>query len=299
MQTGMTIRPVILVLFLCACGASVDSIARQASKAAVGEGAEALTEEKTQHSLAEASKDPELQAATTRMTDQIAEGILKALSTEQAKGQIGVLTKQITENAVKELMAELGSQETKARLAGLTSLMASAAMQQVANSLQTDLRPAVRAMIQDDIGPGIASALGAQLQPVLGQTAQTVAYNAVVGANRSLGDALQRDEGLAARVDDGARAGLGFLWLPLSVLGLLTVMAMSLAVVMVARARRTRAEVDRLESATLLLATAMRERRETAETDEIVAVVQQALEGRAEKSGKHRIIGALGLRKSG
>jgi anti-sigma factor ChrR (cupin superfamily) len=70
-------------------------------------------------------------------------------------------------------------------------------------------------------------------------------------------------------------------------------------VILVARAWRTRAEVDRLESATLLLATAMRERQQNAQSDEIVAVVQQALEGRADKSGKHRITGALGLRKSG
>jgi hypothetical protein len=57
--------------------------------------------------------------------------------------------------------------------------------------------------------------------------------------------------------------------------------------------------VERLESATLLLATAMRERQQTEQSDEIVAIVQQALEGRAEKSGKHRIMGALGMRKAG
>jgi len=56
-----------------------------------------------------------------------------------------------------------------------------------------------------------------------------------------------------------------------------------------ARARRTRAEVNRLERATLLLATAMREQKPHADTDVVVAAVQDALAQRGDRSGSHRI----------
>jgi hypothetical protein len=287
----MTARPLlpVLGLLLCACVPSVDGMARQASRAAVDEGSEALTDQDTQNSLAEASKDPKLQAATQRMTDQIAEGVLKSLDSEQAHVQIGKITKSVTESAVKELLAELGSQQTKRELVGLTSVVTDAAMKQVVGSLQTDLRPALRAMIREDIGPEVAATLGAQLQPALGQTAQTVAYHAVVGANRSLGDAWTGDDGLMAHSADVGRIGRSWLWLPLSVLGMLTLMMLAGAVMMVARARRTRAEVNRLERATLLLATAMREQKPHADTDVLVAAVQDALAQRADRSGSHRV----------
>jgi hypothetical protein len=291
---------VVLALGLSACAPSVNAIARQASKAAVDEGAEELTRGDTQQSLQQASQDPQLQAAATNMTEQVTEGVLKALDSEQAHDQISSLTRAATQ----QVLASLGSPQAREQFAGLTAGVANAALEQVASRLNDDFRPALRAAIQEDIAHGLAGALRSeQLQPALGQTAQTVAYHAVMGANSGLGAAWLGSDGMMgeARAATGSIAsmGIGWVWVALAVLGMFTLMLISGAVMMLARARRSKAEVERLESATLLLATAMRERQQTEQSDEIVAIVQQALEGRAEKSGKHRIMGALGMRKAG
>jgi len=293
----------ILGLALVACAPSVNGIARQASKAAVDEGAETLEQEDTQKSLQKASRDPEIQAATQEMTNQIAQGVLQAMTSDPGRGQLTSLTREVTQTAVQQMVAALGSQQTKAHLVGLTNAVAEAALKQAAASMQTEFRPVVRAMIQEDVAQGMAHALATDLKPQLGATAQNVAYHAMLGANGGLGDAWRGSDGMLGEARS-ASAGFGpmsqsWLWGGLTLMGLLTLMLASVAVMMVARARRTRAEVSRLESATLLLATAMRERQATEQTDEIVAIVQQALEGRHERTGKHRIIDALRMRKAG
>lgn len=300
----MTLRTQLctVALLLVGCAPSVNAVARQASKAAVDEGAEELTRQDTQEALADAAKDPDIRQATSAMTDQIAEGILKSLESERAHQQIAGLTRTITQTAVQQLVASLGSQQTRAQLVGLTSAVTDAALKQAAASLQTEFRPVVRAMIQEDIAKGMASALKNDLQPELGATAQNVAYHAVVGANNGLGAAWAGSDGMVGEARMAGPATLSsvrpWLWGALTMVGLVTLIFLSAAAMMIARARRTRAEVARLESATLLLATAMRERQQTQNSDEIVTIVQQALEGRAERTGKHRILGALRMRKA-
>jgi len=298
MRTHTTL--VLLTLSLSACAGTVNDVARQASKAAVDEGAEELTKQDTQQSLQNAAEDPQIQAATAAMTEQVAQGVLNSLDSDQAKEQIAGLTR----TAVQQLVASLGSQQTRAQLAALTGSVADAALAQVATSLKEDFRPAIRSMIQEDLAQGMAAALQSQqLQPALGQAAQTVAYHAVMGANDGLGAAWLGSDGMMgeARSMSGSVAGfgMGWVWVALAALGMFTLMMVSGATMMIARSRRTHHEVERLESATLLLATAMREKQQTEQTDEILAVVQQALEGRAEKSGKHRILDALRMRKAG
>lgn len=294
-----TLLPLV-ALVVASCAPSVNAVARQASKAAVDEGAEELTREDTQQSLQEAAQDPKLQEAATTLTEQVTEGVLRALESDQAHERIMSLTKAATE----QMIASLGSEPTRARLSGLTSAIAGAALGQVATDMKDRLGPALRELVQDDMAQGMAAALQSQaLQPALGRTAQTVAYNAVVGANDGLGAAWLASNGLLgeARGASGtfANLGVGWLWLPLAVLAMLTLMVIAAAVMMVTRTRRAQVEVERLESATLLLATALRERQQTAESDEIVTIVQEALASRAEQTGKHRILSALRLRKTG
>lgn len=280
------------------------SIARQASRAAVDQGAEELTREDTQESLQEAAEDPQVQAATRSMTEEIAEGVLQAFESERGHQQIASITRGITQAAVQQMVAALGADQTRQHLVGLTQGITDAALKQAASSLTTELSPALRSMLREDLTQGLASALQSkELQPAFGLTAKNVGYNLVAGANDGLGAAWQNEEGMLgeARGLPGAVSGISsaWLWLPLTAMALLTLMFVSGAVMLTARARQARAEVSRLESATLLLATAMREKQQTEQTDEIVALVQHALEGRVEKTGKHRILDALRIRKTG
>ncbi|MDB4990625.1 MAG: hypothetical protein JWN04_5803 [Myxococcaceae bacterium] len=296
----MNARKLIPILGVALLACTPSNLARQATRAAVDEGAEELTKPDTQADLQKAADDPKLQQATQAMSAQIAEGVLQAMESDRAKAQLTSLTRGVTQAAVQQMIAALGSEQTRAHLAGLTQGVADAALKQTARSLQTDFRPVMQTMIREDVIPGVAGVLrDSMVQPALGQAAQTVGYNIAMGANRGLGAAWQSDEGLLSEARSVPSLGRSWMWLGLGMMGLLTLMFVSAAVMLVARARHARAEVARLESATLLLATAMRERQATEQTDEILAVVQSALEGRAEKSGTHRILDALGMRKSG
>jgi len=287
-------------LFALSVGCTPSTIARSASRAAVDEGSEELTKQDTQQSLQQAAADPQIQAATRDMTQQIADGVLKALESDQAHHQISLITRGMTQAAVQQMVAALGDDKTREHLAELTRGITDAALSQAAHSLQTDLRPALRTMLQEDLASGIAGALRSEeLQPQLGATAQTVAYNLALGANQGLGKAWVDDDGIARELRFVPGVGRSWVGMALAALALLAVMFVSVAVMLVARSRRARAEVARLESATLLLATAMRERQQTGESDEIVALVQHALDGHAEKTGKHRIRDALRMRKMG
>ena len=299
-MTPRKLLPVAGLLLVSACAPSINAAARQASKAAVDEGTEQIAKEDTQESLRAAASDPDVQAATKAMTDHVAEGVLQALESERAHEQLSGLTRAITQSAAQQLVAALGAPQTRAQLIGLTNAVTEAALQQAARSMQTELRPALQTMIREDVGQGMAAALNSQLQPALGQTAQTVAYNAVIGANDGLGRAWAGSDGMSADLRDAGEGGFGLLWLALTVMGLFALMLVAGAVMMVARARRTRHEVARLENATLLLATAMRTPPgESHQNEELLRVVQQALEHNAERSGRHRIVDALKLRKSG
>ncbi|MET0340673.1 MAG: hypothetical protein ABW252_06710 [Polyangiales bacterium] len=281
----------ICLLGLGACAPTIKQAARQASQAAVEEGAQELANEDTQEKLKQAANDPDVQEATRAMTDQIADGILKALESDRAHAQIASLTRAITQSAMQQLVAALGAPQTRAQLIGLTNAVTEAALQQAARSLHTDLRPAVREMIRDDFGRGMAAALDQQLQPALGATAQNVAYHAVLGANHGLGSAWTGDDGIAGEVREGESALPSIFWLGLAMMGLFALMLTAGAVMMVARARRTRAEVARLENATLLLATAMRTAPAgSPESGKLLAMVHEALERSAHPSGKHRVI---------
>jgi hypothetical protein len=289
-----------LALLAPTTGCTPSTIARQATRGAVDEGAEELTKQDTQQSLQQAAADPQIQEATRDMTQMIADGVLKALESDQAHQQISSITRGITQAAVQQMVAALGDEKTREHLVSLTRGVTDAALAQVATHLSSDLRPALRAMLQEDLASGLAGALRSEeLQPQLGATAQNVAYNLALGANQGLGKAWVDDDGLARELRFVPGMGSTWLWMGLAALALLTLMFVSLAVMLVARSQRARAEVSRLESATLLLATAMRERQQTEQTDEIVAMVQQALEGHAEKTGKHRILSALRMRKAG
>ena len=179
------------------------------------------------------------------MTNQIAQGVLQAMTSDPGRGQLAAVTREVTQTAVQQMVAALGSQQTRAHLVGLTHAVAEAALKQAASSMQTEFRPVVRAMIQEDVAQGMAHALATDLKPQLGQTAQNVAYHAMLGANGGLGDAWRGSDGMSGEARM-ASAGFGptsqgWLWGGLTLMGLVTLMLVSGAVMMVARARRTRA----------------------------------------------------------
>jgi hypothetical protein len=268
--------PLVSCLLASACAPTIQGAARQASRAAVDESVEQLTSEGAKTELKEAAHDPDVESATKEIADQIADGLLVSLNSERSREQIAGLTKTLTEAAVQQFIASLGTSRNRAQLEQLTTGMTRAAMAQVAVSLREDLGPAFETLIKDDVVPGMTSALDSQLQPALGQSAQLVAYNAVLGANRGIDEAFLGE----GKLLDDFRAGVSqslpqWVWFIGAVVGLFALAMLSLAVLAIARARKAHTDLERLEKATLLLATATREKQ--IQSDEILAIVQDAL----------------------
>lgn len=286
----------IVALLVLTAGCSPENLAGGMTRGAVSAGAEQLTRDETQQRLQEASQDPQVQAATQNLTAQVAEGMLQALESDRAQQQVSEITRVATQAAAQQMIAALSGEKTRAQIELLARTATDAALKQAAQSMRTDLGPAMHDMLEGDLAKGIAEALNSDaMQDAFARESRTFAHNAVLGWNTGASAAWRGEEGAMHEL----RALPVYLTAGAIALGLITLITVSLAVIFVARARQARSEVARLESATLLLATAMREKQETQQTDEILAVVQHALEGRAERTGKHRILDAMRIRKTG
>jgi hypothetical protein len=283
-------------LALGACAHSVKEIARESSSAAVDESVEQLTDEDTKREAAGAAQDPRVEAALAAITDHVTEGILKSLESERARKQVAELTATATHAAAQELVHTLASAQAREQFQLLTSSVVQAGVQDLGRSLHGEFVPALRDALERDLSAGAAGGLRGPLHDALGVTAQNVAYNAVLGANQGLRSSWLGEQGTLGDVQRASERGLPWLSLLLGAMALLALSLISAAVIVVARARRARVEVQRLESATLLLATAMRERHASEETDEIVSIVRDALEKSAQEHQRHGLLGALRLR---
>lgn len=295
----LTMRRTVIIgtaLIVGGCAHSIKDIARETSSAAVEESVSELTDEQTQRQATEAAHDPQVEAALKAMTDHVTEGILRSLESERARAQVAELTATATRAATQEIVRTLGSPSTRAELERMTGGMVQVVLADVGRALRTEFFPALRHGLQDDLSAGTAQGLRGPLHDALGATAQNVAYHAVLGANHGLRSSWIGEEGALGDLQRASERGLPWLWIALGTLALLALIAVAAAVIVVARAHRARVEVQRLESATLLLATAMRERHASEETDEIVTVVRDALEKSAQDHQRHGLLGALRLR---
>jgi hypothetical protein len=273
---------------------SVSGVARKASSAATDEAVEEATDAESRRRLLSVVEDPRVKEATREMVEQTMSGVVETLDSEPVRKQMGRITTTLTDAFVDQIVTSLSSPGTQQKLMHATGAFADAAFAQAADSMRQQLGPAMRDVVQQDLAPAMRSSLDDQMNQTLGHTAQRVAYSAVLGANEGLGDAFSSGFGRDMRSWTGT--GMTLLYMALAGLGLLTLMLLSLAVMAMARARRARSDVQRLENATLLLATAMRERHESTETTEIVELVRAALHDNVESHGRHRLLDALSLR---
>lgn len=286
----------IVVALLLLAGCSPENLAGKMTRGAVSAGSEELASEDTQQRLQEASEDPKVQQATQNLSAQVAEGMLQAFESDRAQQQVSAITRAATQAAAQQMIAALSGDKTRAQIELLARAATDAALKQAADSMRSDLGPAMRDLLEGDLAKGLADALNSDaMQDAFARESRTFAHNAVLGWNTGASEAWRGEEGAMHEL----RALPTYLTAGAIALGLMTLIVVSVAVIFVARARQAQSEVARLESATLLLATAMRERQETQQTDEILAVVQHALEGRAERTGKHRILDAMRIRKTG
>lgn len=272
------------------CAQAVKEIARESTKAVVDQSIDQLTGEGAKQQLSEAANDPRMEQAITNITDQVTEGVLRAMASGQTQENLAKLTATATRAATKQMLATLGSEEMGERLSTLTSAMSKQIMASVGIAVRDDLMPIMKGSLARDFSEVAATSLhDRQLHDALGATVQHVAYKAVLGVNDGLGTTWRGATGDSVR--DAAKAGLPLVQFAFWAVVGLAVCLISAAAMAIARTRRASTEVRRLETATLLLATAMRERQSGQDGDEIVTAVRDALESSAQE---HRL-GLLGF----
>lgn len=284
-----------LALFGAGCAHTVKEIARESSRTVVDESVDQLTDEGSRQQIADAIDDPRLERAIKLITDHVTEGVLKSLESDRTHQQLAALTSLATKAAAKQMLQTLGSEEMRTQLQQLTGNMTQQAMLQLASTFKDQIVPTLRESLARDLSQVAAVGLNdSQLHDALGSTMQNVAYRAVLGANDGLRSSWLGDTGDSVR--GVARAGIPWFRLLFWSLLALALCMLSAAIIVVARGRRARTEVMRLESATLLLATAMREKHVNGDNDEIVSVVRDALEKSANEHQRHGLLGILRLR---
>jgi len=280
-----------------ACAPTVKSAAREASGAAVDQSVSEVTSEKNKTELARTAQDPRVQEAATQMSDQITEGVLRSLQSEQARTELSRLTKLTADTAVRQMVVTLGSQDTRNELSKVAATVTQSTLSQVSRELRSDLGPALQQTLREDVAQGLAGALrGQDLNGAVGSTARNVAYNAVLGVRQGVESAWLGEDQVSTQLRRASRTGASLLWLVVAALSLGAVALLCGAIIAISRVRRAHHEVTRLESATLLLATALREGRDPGETSEIVAAVQDSLERSAREHEHRGLFAALRMR---
>jgi hypothetical protein len=286
-----------LLWALCSvgCANSVKDIARESTKAVVDESVDQLTAEDSKQQIAEAANDPRMEQAINNITDQVTEGVLRAMASGQTQENLAKLTAIATRAATKQMLDTLGSEEMRARLSDMTGAMTKQILANVGTAMRDDLMPTLKGSLARDFSEVAATSLNnGQLHEALGTTVQHVAYNAVLGAGDGLTTSWRGDTGESVR--GAAKAGMPLVQMAFWGLLALALCLICAAVIAIARNSRARTEVRRLETATLLLATAMRERNAGQETDEIVTVVRDALEKSAAEHHRGGLLGILRMR---
>lgn len=289
------LAPLLAAVLTTGCAHSVNELARETSRAAVDESVNQLTQEDSKKQIASAMTDPRIEESVKSIVDQVTEGVLTALASKRAQDEITGVTSAATRAATQQLVASLSSPATRELVQTMVGDVTRAALTDLGGTLRQDFVPGVRDALARELAEGGAAGLrNASFNDALGATAQSVAYKAVLGVNDGLRSSWTGETGDDLR--GIARSGVP--WLKLAFWGLmaLALCLLSCAAIVIARARRAGTEVRRLETATLLLATAMRERHDTKETDEIVTVVRDALEKSAEDHRRHGLLGILRLR---
>jgi len=263
-----------------ACAPTVKSAAREASSAAVDQSVTELNEDDTKRELQQAAQDPRIAEATAKLSEQIAEGVVRSLAAPETREQLNSVAASAARAAGHEMIRTLGSREAQTAFASLAATASDQALTRLGSHMQNDFRPALQNALKKDIADGIAGGLAApDLQRSLTKSAEVAAYGAVTGANHGLTNAWNgANSGPLADLRSLSMGGGSWLMTLAILAGFVALAVVCAAVVLLSRDRRARTEVARLESATLLLATAMHEGRDRAETTELLAAVRDSLE---------------------
>lgn len=195
---------VCLLWAACACGASIQSAAKEVTKgaapAAVTGGLQALDEPATRARIAELMASPEVQKAVRDLAGAATAGATKALTDSQLAKRTAELADGIatlaTRAAVDAALEQATSPVNQRRIEQIAAAAADSAvrnsMRALADELPRTMGPALATAVRSDLAPSLQALVGPELRNVIAQTAYEVARQAVLGSNAGLAELEQR-----------------------------------------------------------------------------------------------------------
>ena len=262
---------------LIGCAPTVKSAARQASRAAVDQSTEELSQGETKEQLKQTAEDPRVAEATAKMGEQIADGIVRSLASPETRDKLEAASVVAADAASRQLIRNLGSSESRAAFASLASAASDEFLTGLGEHVRNDYQPLLRELLKEDVVRGVAEGLTAPaVQASVTQTAHAAGLGAVSGVDEGLSAVFRGDT--AGSLHAFGEKGTTWLMLLTVLAGLLALALLSGAIIVIAQGRRARMEVARLESAALLLASAVQRGTGEGDTREIVSAVRESLE---------------------
>ena len=270
-----------------AAGAVGAEVAGQATPAAIVGAVEAVEDPDLRATLVDLAGTPEVEQAAARLIARLTDGALTSLGAEdRAKrigdaadlyveelarsvgkamhGAIGPEMVSIVVRSVDASLARAMSDDSVARIGGVVDVLTRRTLSTLATALREELRPAVVAMLREDIGPAIRDGLeDPRTRGAIGATTRVMTREVILGMQ----DAFERIDARheAGRGRATALTGLQQLaevgpnYFFFATIGLVLVVTMLIAWLLRSRAkaREAAAESERHEAALLAVATAL------------------------------------------
>ncbi len=275
------------------CAPTVKSAAREASKTAVDQSAQQLKDPETKETLQETAEDPRVAEATAKMSEQVAEGVVRSLASPETSQQLSEVSVAAADAASQRLIDNLGTRQSRAVFASLASAASEEALSAAQRHVRGELGPALREVLKEDIVRGVAEGVAdPRVQESITQAAEAAGMGAVSGVQTGLSAALSSDDARApSALLAASRTGTRWLLLAVVLMGLAALALLGIALMVWGQARRSRLEVARLESTALLLASAVQRDSKDGDTREIVAAVRESMEQTTQQRlrGRHSL----------
>ncbi len=325
-QTTRRVKAVGMLLALVAssgCAHAMGELAGSAAATATPEvvhaGLAAVDTAETRRQVLEILASPDVQKAAQLLMARLTDGTLDALTTGDRANRIAALSSwfvtHIAESVSRSLHADLGpeiaqvvsasveaslqqalSPENQARMASAVAVLVQQSVTTLAASVNSELRPTMRAILREDLGPALRDALGDKTtQEALAGAMRVLTRQAVLGMQDAFVEIDAREKAgrgpptLMSRLQALAVDGSN---LTRYVAAVLAVLVALLAVWLFrTRRRATHAtrEVERRQAALLSLSQALKTTEGRPWSDELREVLENALRDDAKAEYLHEL----------
>jgi hypothetical protein len=298
----------LVAVSLSACAHTAGELAGEAAGAAtppaLTEALQTLNEPENRQLLGELMSMPEIRNAANNLAQGFTNGALDGLTDEERQAKlremadafVADLTKAMGQGLDREITPQLQklaagsvsaalneafSSRHSEQVNGFINSLTTAALASMAANLRSELGPAVRDVLQNDVGPGLAGMLkNGELDASLERSGRAFSRGIVLGMDDALTQLDQqqsqgRKSSILGRLTGAANKGIQLTTILAIIFGL-AVLGLGLWIAkLIVQTRRDQAETARREAAMTVMAEAIRATDRNAWSPELRRIIEQ------------------------